>query len=61
MRRMRLVAWRVQPVVMLDDGETLTPLAVRGIEVPAAGWAAFKAGGDTDALDDLRSQIEVGD
>jgi len=56
--RMRLVGWNVQPVVMADDGENLTPLEVGAQMIPAAQWDAFKAGGDTTALGNIRAQIE---
>jgi hypothetical protein len=56
--RMRLVGWQVQPVVMADDGENLTPVNVNPVMVPASGWDAFKAGGDDQALAQLRDQIE---
>ena len=34
--RIRLVGWQVQPVVMADDGENLTPVQVSGRMIPAA-------------------------
>jgi hypothetical protein len=55
---MRLVGWMVQPVVMADDGENLTAVNVGAQQIPAAQWDAFKAGGDAQALDQLRAQIE---
>ena len=55
---MRLVGWNVQPVVMADDGENLTPLEVAPQMIPAANWAAFKDGGDETALGSIRAQIE---
>ena len=55
---MRLVGWNVQPVVMADDGENLTPVEVGAQMVPAAQWEAFKAGGDVAALDNIRAQVE---
>jgi hypothetical protein len=58
MTRLRVVGWTVQPVVMADDGENLTPLEVGAQMVPAAGWEAFKDGGDEAALDQLRAQVE---
>ena len=58
MTRMRLVGWNVQPVVMSDDGENLTPVQVNGTTIPANQWQAFKDGGDQIALDSLRRQIE---
>ena len=43
--RVRVVAWRVQPVVMADDGENLPPVNVQPVEIPAREWQAFKDGG----------------
>lgn len=56
--RMRLVGWNVQPVVMADDGENLTPVQVGGQMIPAADWQAFKDGGDAQALAGVRAQVE---
>lgn len=56
--RMRLVGWEVRPVVMIDDGENLTPANVAPRVIPATAWQAFKDGGDREALDGLRAQIE---
>lgn len=58
MRRMRLVGWAVQPVVMADDGENLEPVPVQPLTIPAAQWDEFKNGGDESALDTLRQQVE---
>ena len=57
-KRMRLVGWIVQPVVMADDGENLTPVNVNPVNIPAAGWDAFKGGGDVQALTSVREQVE---
>ena len=59
--RMRLVGWNVQPVVMADDGDTLTPVQVNGTQILAADWQAFKDGGDQQALEGVRAQVEAGD
>ena len=58
MARMRIVGWNVQPIVMADDGENLTPVQVQGQQIPAVQWEAFKAGGDVAALEQVRAQIE---
>ena len=55
---MRLVGWQVMPVVMADDGENLEPVQVQGAQIPAAQWQAFKDGGDKEALESVRAQIE---
>lgn len=56
--RMRLVGWRVQPVVMADDGDNLAPVEVAPQVIPAAQWQAFKDGMDAQALESVRQQIE---
>lgn len=58
MSRMRLVGWEVRPVVMVDDGENLTPVPVQPVTISAEQWEGFKAGGDEQSLDQLRSQVE---
>lgn len=40
-RRLRLVHVRVQPIFMIDDGETLTPLEHPVVTIPAAEWPAY--------------------
>lgn len=57
--RMRLVGWQVQPVVMADDGENLTPVNVGPQMIPGAQWEAFKDGADDQALEHIRQQIEA--
>lgn len=59
MTRMRLIGWQVTPVLMADDGENLTPVPVDPQVIPAAQWAAFKDGGDQQALEGLRAQVEA--
>lgn len=39
----RVVQFIVQPVLVEDDGETLTPLQVAPITVTAAEWPVFSA------------------
>jgi hypothetical protein len=56
---MRLVGWNVQPVLMADDGDNLTPVSVTAYIVPASEWETFKSGGDAEALEALRRQIET--
>lgn len=56
--RMRLVGWSVQPVILADDGENLEPVATQPQTILAAQWKAFKDGGDEQALEQLRAQIE---
>jgi hypothetical protein len=53
----RVVGWNVQPVVMADDGEHLTPVQVSPQMVLAAAWPAFKDGGDEAAIASIAEQI----
>lgn len=59
--RMRVIGWKVQPVIMRDDGETLEDVEVKGVLVPVKQWAGFKNGGDEQALAGIRRQIEGDD
>jgi hypothetical protein len=57
MRRLRPVAYLVQPQFMVDDGENLTPLSVDPVSVPAADWpnvVALMA----QATEQLRLKVE---
>ena len=56
--RLRVVSWRVQPIVMSDDGEHLTPVPVQPLDIPSADWEAFKAGGDAEALLSIQQQLD---
>ena len=56
---MRVVGWNVHPVVMADDGENLSPVQVSAQTIPAVAWEAFKDGGDVEALEALREQVEA--
>ncbi len=54
--RVRVVKWVVQPVLVLDDGDTLTPVDVEPQHVPADALPAFAAS-VPDMLDHLAEQI----
>jgi hypothetical protein len=58
--RMRVVGWNVQPVIMADDGEELTPVPVQATMINNADWQGFKDGGDKSALEELRPKVESG-
>lgn len=55
--RVRIIGWQVLPIVMLDDGENLTPIPVQPLTVAAKDWQEFKDGGDTLAIDSVRQQM----
>lgn len=52
----RLVGWVVKPVLMLDDGDDLTPMNCTEQMIPRAQWQAFKDGGDEAAVGQIRAQ-----
>lgn len=52
------MGWRVQPIVMRDNGDDLTAVDVQPAMIPAAQWQDFKDGGDASAIDGVRVQIE---
>lgn len=57
MTRLRVVGYLIQPQLMADDGETLTPLPVQPVTIPAADWANVRevvAAG----IEQLRQQVE---
>jgi hypothetical protein len=58
MRRMRLLGWQVQPVIMIDDGENLEQAHVQPQFIAARQWDQFKDGGDEAALAQLRAETE---
>lgn len=56
--RLRLVGWEIRPVLMIDDGEHLTPLPVQAQHIALKDWQSFKDGGDDAALAHIRAQVE---
>jgi hypothetical protein len=58
MRRMRILGWQVQPVIMIDDGENLEQAQVQPQFIAAKQWDQFKNGGDEAALAQLRAETE---
>jgi hypothetical protein len=49
----------VQPVIMVDDGENLEPVDIKGEFVQARKWNEFKNGGDERGLASLRARLEA--
>lgn len=56
--KLRLLKVIVQPVFVLDDGETLTEQAGQPVEVSAADWPTFANGPFAEGFETLRRQIE---
>jgi hypothetical protein len=57
-KKVRVVGWQVQPLLMLDDGEHLTALNAQPVTIPAAEWEKWKDGGDEQFLAPARLQFE---
>lgn len=59
MKRLRLVKVLVQPVIVVDDGETLTEQPVQPIAVEAADWPTFPTRGLPAAIADLEAKLNA--
>lgn len=59
MKQVRVIGWDVRPVLMVDDGEHLTPLDVQPVTVLAVHWDQFKNGGDAKAITDIQAQVDT--
>lgn len=55
-KKLRLVKVIVQPILVLDDGKTLTEQTVQPITVPAAEWGAYP---EKMAKEIAKSEIEL--
>jgi hypothetical protein len=56
-QRLRLVRMHIRPEVVVDDGETLTPLDVEPKTLSPAEWATFRADGWEVALEALAAEV----
>jgi hypothetical protein len=56
--RVRLLKVIVQPVVVIDDGETLTELVGQPATVSAAQWPTYATTEFAAAMEQLRQQVE---
>ncbi len=55
--RLRIVAYQVLPQLLADDGQTLTPLNVAPVTIPAAEWPGV-LGIVAAGIEQLRQQVE---
>lgn len=55
--RLRIIGYLVQPQLMADDGENLTPLPVQPLTILAADWPGVVAL-VADGVEALRQQVE---
>lgn len=53
-----VVGWTVQPDVRLIEDGRSERLPVDAVYVDSAQWDIFKGGGDQEAIDQLRAQVE---
>ena len=58
MATLRLLKVIVQPIFVLDDGETLTEQAAQPLEVSAGEWPSFPTGRFAESFDALRREVE---
>lgn len=60
MTRLRLLKVLVQPVFVVDDGDSLTERPGNPVEVPASQWRAFGAGSfSPEDIAALQAQIDA--
>ncbi len=58
MTKLRLLKVIVQPVFVLDDGETLTEQTGQPVEAPASEWPTFATGTFAEGFVASRQEIE---
>lgn len=61
MKRLRLLKVIVQPVLVIDDGDTLQEMTIQATEVSAAAWPTFATTEFAAAMEQLRQQVETDD
>jgi hypothetical protein len=57
--RLRLVKVIVQPVFVLDDGETLAERATEPVTVSPADWPTYPTTGFVQATEALQAQLDA--
>jgi hypothetical protein len=57
--KLRLLKVIVQPVFVVDDGETLIEQPAQPVEVSPAEWPTFATGRFAEGFDALRQQVEA--
>lgn len=58
--QLRLLKVVVQPVMVVDDGETLQEVSVDPIQVPASEWPTYPTGRFQDQVKTLQQQLVTG-
>lgn len=57
--KLRAVQFIVTPVLVADDGETLTPVPAEPITVPASAWPTFATDQWPKALAEAEAQLNA--
>jgi hypothetical protein len=55
----RIINVLVQPQIVIDDGENLTPQEVKTIAVAWRDWPTFAANGLQDALAKMQAELDT--
>lgn len=58
MSKLRLLKVIVQPVFVIDDGESLAEQPAQPVEVSASEWPTFASGRFAEGFEQLRAQVE---
>jgi hypothetical protein len=58
--RVRVLGWRVSVNLLLDDGDTLTPLPPRTNDFTEEQWEEFIAGAWREQLNQVKAQVLTG-
>jgi hypothetical protein len=58
MAKLRLLKVIVQPVFVVDDGETLTERITEPVVVPASEWPTYPTEGFARGFEALRKEVE---
>lgn len=55
--KLRVIKMVLQPVIVIDDGETLAEVEVQPVVVPWKAWGAYVNGGLADAIAQLEAKL----
>lgn len=55
--RLRLVRIHIRPEVVVDNGDTLTPLDVQPMTLTPSEWTQFRADGWESSLEALAAEV----
>lgn len=60
MSKLRLLKVIVQPVFVVDDGESLTEQPVQPVSVSPEEWPTFAATGFVEGMEQLQAELDGG-